>query len=307
MKHCNTILTTPVGVLNFKSLGIKDIPLLIRFFSQYPSRSCDFSVGGTVMWADYFHYEYCIFRDTLFIKGAVPDSRTVIFYKPIGELSMNESEALISGYCRCSNVEGMIIYPEEFSPDSEPESTPDSPLINDWKEYLYEAEKFRHFSGRKMEKKRNHLNYFNTHYPKHVMRSIQESDIPRLIAFTLAFDTMHPGNKLLEYECEATMDVLKNWNCFPFTGVMVEIDNMIAGYSFGEFTGDTFFCHVEKGNIEYRGIYQALASGMCNHAMSLHPEIRYLNREEDMGDESLRESKMSYHPILFVGKRVRNI
>lgn len=37
-------------------------------------RTCDFSIGGIYMWVDYFGYEYCIFQDTLFIKGGEEDN-----------------------------------------------------------------------------------------------------------------------------------------------------------------------------------------------------------------------------------------
>ena len=36
-------------------------------------------------------------------------------------------------------------------------------------------------------------------------------------------------------------------------------------------------------------------------------EIRFVNREEDCGDEGLRKSKMSYHPIELIEKNTVTI
>lgn len=102
----------------------------------------------------------------------------------------------------------------------------------------------------------------------------------------------------------ATKGALASYFVYGFTGIVIRIDGKVAGFTFGEPNGDTFFVHVEKGDIEYRGIYQALSSAMARLVRKLLPEVAYLNREDDMGFEALKSSKMSYHPILFIDKRL---
>ena len=83
-------------------------------------------------------------------------------------------------------------------------------------------------------------------------------------------------------------------------GITVRIGGELIGFAYGEVIGDMFFAHVEKGNIEYRGIYQMLSSAMAREAALRG--ARYANREDDAGDESLRLSKESYHPAMMVRK-----
>ena len=51
----------------------------------------------------------------------------------------------------------------------------------------------------------------------------------------------------------------------------------------------------------YTGIYQKLNNEFCRAAADRY---KYVNREEDMGLEGLRKSKMSYRPLRLVDKQI---
>lgn len=62
-----------------------------------------------------------------------------------------------------------------------------------------------------------------------------------------------------------------------------------------------FALHFEKCIDEYKGIYQAVNQFF---AASLPPDCLYVNREQDLGDEGLRQAKMTYRPCGFVKKHI---
>jgi hypothetical protein len=56
---------------------------------------------------------------------------------------------------------------------------------------------------------------------------------------------------------------------------------------------DMLFEHVEKAMPDVPGAYPAMAQAF----VKAFPTARYLNREDDGGDEGLRYSKLSYKPL----------
>ena len=57
--------------------------------------------------------------------------------------------------------------------------------------------------------------------------------------------------------------------------------------------------HIEKAYAEVEGAYT-----MINQQFVLHEagDCTYVNREDDTGDEGLRQAKESYHPVFMVQK-----
>ena len=74
----------------------------------------------------------------------------------------------------------------------------------------------------------------------------------------------------------------------------------IVGVAMGEIVRDTLFTHIEKANVEYPGVYQKLVN--CFARTFATGEVKFINREEDVGDPGLRKSKMAYHPLTLLEK-----
>ncbi|MGN0237371.1 MAG: DUF2156 domain-containing protein [Lepagella sp.] len=295
--------------LEMKDADESDISTLREYFDRYPSMCDDFTVGGILMWKEYFKYQIAIVEDTLIIKGVWPENGTPLFYEPRGPMSMEHYMNIIADYCHHHGCDALLMLPVETNPlkDSLPEEIGGEKLYVDWTEYLYDIESFITFSGKKMEKKRNHLNFFRHNFADYEEVVIGSEIAEELIDFVSRFSDRHSDNRLAVYESRKVIDILRDYDRYPFLGVAIRYEGRILGFSFGEKGGDSFVIHAEKGDIDYRGVYQAVASAMAKVAKEHYPELRYLNREDDMGIETLRKSKLSYHPTLHISKKIVSI
>ena len=105
----------------------------------------------------------------------------------------------------------------------------------------------------------------------------------------------------LQLELERIDEALTLFSELGLCGAYITVDDVAIAASLGETVGDVLFEHVEKALVEYTGVYPMMANSFA----SLFGETaRYINREEDEGDEGLRRSKMSYHPVILKEKYV---
>ncbi|HPU63195.1 MAG TPA: phosphatidylglycerol lysyltransferase domain-containing protein, partial [Mobilitalea sp.] len=77
-------------------------------------------------------------------------------------------------------------------------------------------------------------------------------------------------------------------------------DGKIVAMSVGEIINDTLYCHIEKADRNYHGSYQMIVREFAKNTIT--DQVKYINREDDAGDEGLRKSKLSYHPYKLLNK-----
>ena len=75
---------------------------------------------------------------------------------------------------------------------------------------------------------------------------------------------------------------------------------MTAGTEISKLAFDVNF---EKALRKYDGVYAVI----CNEFAKTLTEYKYINREEDMGIEGLRKSKLSYNPIIIIDRYTANL
>ncbi len=105
-----------------------------------------------------------------------------------------------------------------------------------------------------------------------------------------------------EYEeYQAITEMFENYSLLQMHGGILYVEDkpvaMTAGSRINQSTFDVSF---EKALTEYDGVYAKINNEFVKTLIG----FEFINREEDMGIESLRKSKLSYHPVAIL-KRYR--
>ena len=177
-------------------------------------------------------------------------------------------------------------------------------LARDSFDYLYSAEKLMTYSGKKLQKKRNHINNFKKLYgDRYELKLIEgnEQVIADCIQFTKQWDDSKTERDMyIDQEVSGAIDVLNNISRLSCQGLAVYLDNTIQGYSIGTQLNDTTaVLNIEKANGNIIGLYPFLRQQMVTTFFS---DLKHINTEDDVGEENLRKSKLSYQPEYLVNK-----
>jgi len=130
---------------------------------------------------------------------------------------------------------------------------------------------------------------------------------PELVAQAMAMQTDWctwrdcESSDILSSENRAIFRILKEWKQLAglFGGALM-VDGSMVAYTVAEaFTRDMLLIHFEKGDTQYKGIYQAINQKFLANAAS---QYAFVNREQDLNDEGLRKAKLSYHPADYLRK-----
>jgi hypothetical protein len=164
-------------------------------------------------------------------------------------------------------------------------------------DYLYPRTDLAELAGKKFHKKRNLVSQFFSLYPRHEEKIL----MPELIPDALEVLEKWKQNRGDDGDYVAGREALELFADLNLKGAIYYVDGKPAAWCLGEpiARGRIFTIHFEKGLDEYKGIYQFINQAF---AASLPEYLTYINREQDLGSEGLRQAKMTYRPSGFVRK-----
>lgn len=173
----------------------------------------------------------------------------------------------------------------------------------DYFDYVYLVEDLAHLKGRKYSKKRNRINLFLKNY-NYSYENINSKNVNEVLEFQKKWYENHISNleekEILKNETVGIENILKNFDKLDVKGGVLRVDGEIVAYTIGELISpEMVVIHVEKAMTEFSGSYQAINSLFLQNEFL---NIKYVNREDDFGDEGLREAKQSYYPCELIKK-----
>ena len=169
-------------------------------------------------------------------------------------------------------------------------------------DYLYYREELAELAGKKFHKKKNHVNHFLHTYPDYEQKQMSRETIPA--AMEIIEHWRQEKGESGDYK--PAREALELFDSLPQRGAIFFVAGKPAAYCLGESIarGKMFAIHFEKAIEEYKGIYQFMNQAF---AASLPRFFTLINREQDLGNEGLRQAKMTYRPCGFVKKFIGQI
>jgi len=264
-------------------------------------RNCDMAFANIYCWQDTYRSEWAEVEGFLVVKYRIDGGRRTAYMQPIGAdgredftpiVPLLEADAAESGQTlRIAGLTGSAAetlqraYPEKFAFADN----------RNFADYIYSADDLRNLAGRRYQPKRNHLNRFNDLYDYRYepLTARHKDECMALERQWRAHRSDVDGS--IDAEQLAMMRGFDSFDELGLTGGAVYIDDRLAAFTYGSpINGDTFDIHIEKADTSYEGIFAAV-----NRLFACHIPERYefVNREEDMGLDGLRRSKLSYHPV----------
>lgn len=295
-------------LMTFRRFGLDDVAALSGLFEAHSGdlpRTCDYSVGGIMMWRGYFDYTFCIAHDTLFIKGVTEnDVATPAYSLPFG--AMDTLDAVRWLLASCGGRLKLSAVPLEQAQRLAGEfASARVEELADWADYLYDASALASLTGKRLSKKRNHVNRFVADNPGYRFARLDGSNLAAVKEFYHRVGLAADKPLLADVEREQVFALLDAWDVYSRVmegAVLWTPAEGVVAFTVGEVIGDTLYVHIEKMRHDVAGAGEAVNRMFADAMLTAHPSVRYINREEDTGDLGLRRAKESYHPLALLRK-----
>ncbi|MDD3845343.1 MAG: phosphatidylglycerol lysyltransferase domain-containing protein [Syntrophorhabdaceae bacterium] len=169
-------------------------------------------------------------------------------------------------------------------------------------DYVYLAQDLIDLAGSRYRTKRNHINQFHRACGSYTYEDLDDRHIDACLALQEKWCLLRRCEEdlNLQGEWDATKEILMNYRALDTAGAVIIVDAEVRGFTLGESMGDDMtVIHIEKADPEIPGLYQLINQQFCARRWR---NFRFINREQDLGIQGLRDAKLSYGPDHFIKK-----
>lgn len=292
-------------VLDFKPIELSDKAWIDPLLRMGNFRGSEYTFSNNFIYRKLYHIEVARMNDYYLVRsGRDGQPRSYLFPSGSGDVkpvidalstdaALRGEPLVMSGVTKESVAALETLFPGRFTFEE----------TRDHFDYIYESEKLITLSGKKLHSKRNFINRFQA---EHEGGWSFEAITPENIAECWSMNTRWceqngcgEDPSLMEELC-AVRNCFENFSALGLRGGLLRVDGRVVAYTMGlPLNADTFIVHIEKAFSDVAGAYP-----MINREFAAHncADFKYINREDDVGDEGLRRAKLSYKPAILLEK-----
>ena len=291
-------------MIDFHRTALADKESYEKLLFSLPERGCEYSFANLLMWGRqelaYLHGCVAFFSHfygrTLYPYPIGTGDKKAVLEALLHDAGKRGIPCRLTGLTEADAQELESLFPDRFQLIS---------MRNSF-DYVYEIDALADLRGKKLQKKRNHFNRFQGEHPNYRVEPIGCGNIARIQHmvndwFVQRRKSNPEGDYLLE--SLAMTRAFRHYDALSMEGIaLLDGDEILAVTLGSRLSEDTFDIHFEKAREEISGAYNAVNCEFARYLRLKYPEVKYLNREDDMGLEGLRKAKLDYRPHHLVEK-----
>ena len=297
-------------MIEFHKPQLTDKPWVDELLRRADHRGCEYNFTNLFVWSD--AYDQRIARVGDFLVTHLCGSLGCSYIYPAGSgdiapvLTALEQDAAERGVpfrlvclTQPQIQELDTLFPGRFTFEAD----------RDGFDYLYDIDRLADLGGKKLHAKRNHINRFIENNPSWVYEDITPESLPECLEMDKEWyrrSMVREGlaeERDLGDEGRALRLAMEHYHALGLEGGLIRVYGEVVAFTMGDLlSSDTYDVHFEKAYGELQGAYAMINREFARRVRQRHPQVRYLNREDDMGVEGLRKAKESYYPDLMVEK-----
>jgi hypothetical protein len=286
-----------LGLESFAPVTLADKKTILPLLLDNDIFFCDFSFANLFMWGDIFKTGWLLHDERLWIYNGYDD----LMLMPVGKVLSLDELIMASDMLRRKGKSGnFVLVDQDFVKDNPGLADYFNVKIDlDNGDYIYSSQKLVDLPGNKLHKKRNLINQFLALYPGYVCQPLQASDLDACLKLAEKWCRQRSCQELdFDHETSALKKALGNFSELELQGLKVSHGGELFAFSiFSRLSSNMADVHFEKFDPEIKGIGQVIN---WETAKKLSAQYKYINREQDLGIDGLRQAKKSYSPEYIV-------
>lgn len=287
-------------MINFRKLSVDDKNEFEPILKNSESFACDSSFSTMFLWKDVYNLR--VFRyDDFILRAYEKDNKINSYAFPVGkgdrytvcnEIFNDAKERNIPFAFICVPSEAKKFLEENFPGRFEFEEQRNS------EDYIYLTENLINLNGKKYHGKRNHIAKFERLYKEYSFDILTPENMGDALDVCRKWCRLN-GQEDFRAEYYAIESAFEHYDELDMFGGVLYVNGNAVAMTMGHPINDNVFdINFEKALTEYTGAYTMINREFAKHLSN----YKYINREEDLGIEGLRKSKLSYYPEMLFKK-----
>lgn len=289
-------------MLPFRDIELNDKKDIEYYTNKKKYYLCEHCFADLYIWRYFYSTQICIHDDFLYIKMKTNPENNTLYLAPIGTGDILSAIKNIEDDANERNITfSMISIPEQLKIELEYKCPNKFKYTEqrDNADYIYLSSDLIELKGKKFHSKRNFINRFKTEYKNQwFYEEINSENARDIFDYQIKWCEINECNDKKSFMGEtcAISQALRNFKALDLKGGLIKLNNEIIAFSIGSKLYDEMFVvHIEKADYKIKGAYQMINQQFAEHNFK---NIKYINREEDLGIEGLRKAKLSYNPVI---------